>query len=56
MNLHHRLLALSDRINGLVERLLLVIGVAFSIILFAQGSSSSLSASPCGCSGDAPRA
>ena len=36
MNLHNRLLALSDRVNGLVEQLLLVIGVAFSLILFAQ--------------------
>lgn len=36
MNLHSRLLALSDRINGVVEKLLLVIGVAFSLILFAQ--------------------
>lgn len=36
MNLHNRLLALSDRVNELVEKLLLVIGVAFSVILFAQ--------------------
>ncbi len=36
MTLHRRLLAFSDRINGLVERLLLAIGVAFSLILFAQ--------------------
>ncbi len=36
MSLHERLLALSDRANTLVERLLLVIGVAFSLILFAQ--------------------
>jgi len=36
MTLHHRLLAFSDRINALVEQLLLVIGVAFSLILFAQ--------------------
>lgn len=36
MNLHKRLLALSDRANQLVEQLLLVIGIAFSLILFAQ--------------------
>ena len=36
MNLHRRLLALSDRVNDLVEQLLLVIGVTFSLILFAQ--------------------
>ncbi len=36
MNLHNHLLALSDRVNALVEQLLLVIGVAFSLILFAQ--------------------
>lgn len=36
MNLHNRLLALSDRVNAVVEQLLLVIGVAFSLILFAQ--------------------
>lgn len=36
MTLHLRLLALSDRVNAVVEQLLLVIGVAFSLILFAQ--------------------
>lgn len=36
MTLHHRLLAFSDRVNDLVEQLLLVIGVTFSLILFAQ--------------------
>ncbi|MEO6972157.1 MAG: TRAP transporter small permease [Rhodoferax sp.] len=36
MNLHNRLLALSDRVNRVVEQLLLVIGVTFSLILFAQ--------------------
>lgn len=36
MNLHNRLLDVSDRVNRLVEHLLLIIGVAFSIILFAQ--------------------
>jgi len=36
MKLHNRLLALSDRVNDVVEQLLLVIGVAFSLILFAQ--------------------
>jgi TRAP-type C4-dicarboxylate transport system permease small subunit len=36
MNLHNRLLALSDGVNSLIERLLLIIGVVFSLILFAQ--------------------
>lgn len=36
MNLHLRLLTLSNRVNGVVERILLAIGVAFSLILFAQ--------------------
>ena len=36
MHLYNRLLALSDSVNRWVERLLLVIGVAFSVILFAQ--------------------
>ncbi|MEO8855817.1 MAG: TRAP transporter small permease [Burkholderiaceae bacterium] len=36
MNLHKRLLAVSDRVNHVVEQLLLIIGVAFSLILFAQ--------------------
>lgn len=36
MNLHNRLLAFSDRVNRVVEQLLLVIGVTFSLILFAQ--------------------
>ena len=36
MTLHQRLLAFSDRVNNLVEQLLLVIGVTFSLILFAQ--------------------
>lgn len=36
MNFHHRLLALSDRVNRVVEWLLLGIGVTFSVILFAQ--------------------
>lgn len=36
MNLHDRLLTLSDSVNRLVEHLLLIIGVVFSVILFAQ--------------------
>lgn len=36
MSLHQGLLAASDRVNRVVEQLLLVIGVAFSLILFAQ--------------------
>lgn len=36
MNLHHRLLSLSDSANHVVEQLLLFIGVAFSLILFGQ--------------------
>jgi len=36
MNLHSRLLALSNWVNHWVERLLLVAGVAISLILFAQ--------------------
>jgi TRAP-type transport system small permease protein len=36
MTLHERLLAASDRVNRAVEALLLVIGIAFSLILFAQ--------------------
>lgn len=36
MNLHQRLAALSDGVNRVAEGLLLVIGVAFSLILFAQ--------------------
>ena len=36
MSLHNHLLAFSDRVNRVVEQLLLVIGVAFSLILFAQ--------------------
>ncbi|HAL39967.1 MAG TPA: hypothetical protein DCP03_18430 [Polaromonas sp.] len=36
MSLNHRLLLISDRVNGLVEKLLLVAGVAISVILFAQ--------------------
>ena len=36
MTLHKHLLAFSDRVNRGVEWVLLVIGVAFSLILFAQ--------------------
>lgn len=36
MGLHQRLLLLSDRVNGLVEKLLLLAGIAISVILFAQ--------------------
>ncbi len=36
MRLHHGLMSLSERVNGLVEKLLLVAGVAISIILFIQ--------------------
>jgi len=36
MRLHDRLLAASDLVNGWVEKLLLVIGIAFSLILFGQ--------------------
>jgi len=36
MNLHHRLLAVSDFVNHWVERFLLLLGVVISLILFAQ--------------------
>lgn len=36
MNFHHRLAALSERVNHWVERLLLLAGVAISLILFVQ--------------------
>lgn len=36
MTFHDHLLAFSDRVNLVVEKLLLVTGVAFSLILFAQ--------------------
>ena len=36
MSLHHRLLAASDQVNHWVERLLLLAGVAISLILFVQ--------------------
>ena len=36
MSLHHRLLATSDWVNHWVERLLLLAGVAISVILFVQ--------------------
>jgi TRAP-type C4-dicarboxylate transport system permease small subunit len=36
MCFHHRLMAISDRVNHWVERLLLLAGVAISLILFAQ--------------------
>lgn len=36
MSLSHRLLSFSDQVNSLVEKLLLVAGVAISVILFAQ--------------------
>ena len=36
MNLHHRLLSVSERINRVVEKILLLAGVAISVILFAQ--------------------
>ena len=36
MGMSHRLMSLSEQVNGLVEKLLLVAGVAISIILFAQ--------------------
>lgn len=36
MRLNHGLMLLSERVNGLVEKLLLVAGVAISIVLFIQ--------------------
>jgi TRAP-type C4-dicarboxylate transport system permease small subunit len=36
MSLNHRLLAYSERVNSLVEKVLLVAGVAISLILFVQ--------------------
>jgi TRAP-type C4-dicarboxylate transport system permease small subunit len=36
MNMHHRLLALSDVVNRWVERFLLLVGVVISFVLFAQ--------------------
>jgi TRAP-type C4-dicarboxylate transport system permease small subunit len=36
MCFHHRLMAISERVNHWVERLLLLAGVAISLILFAQ--------------------
>lgn len=36
MRLHHRLLSASEQVNSLVEKLLLVAGVAISLILFVQ--------------------
>jgi len=36
MNLHHRLLAVSNVVNHWVERFLLLLGVVISLILFAQ--------------------
>lgn len=36
MSLNHRLLSVSEQVNSLVEKLLLVAGVAISVILFAQ--------------------
>jgi TRAP-type C4-dicarboxylate transport system permease small subunit len=36
MSLNHRLLSFSDWVNSLVEKLLLVAGIAISLILFAQ--------------------
>jgi TRAP-type C4-dicarboxylate transport system permease small subunit len=36
MRLHHGLMLLSEQVNGLVEKLLLLAGVAISIILFIQ--------------------
>jgi len=36
MRFSHRLLAISEQVNSLVEKLLLVAGVAISVILFVQ--------------------
>ena len=36
MSLNHRLLAVSERVNSLVEKLLLAAGVTISVVLFAQ--------------------
>lgn len=36
MSVNHRLLSFSDWVNSLVEKLLLVAGIAISLILFAQ--------------------
>ena len=36
MSLNHRLLSVSDWVNGLVEKLLLAAGIAILLLLFAQ--------------------